>query len=101
MNSIKMYTPGDFSFADEFEREMLEDAYHAVDSTNSWEAMKGDPGPDGFMFSINAYMKPINAALKYNDHSGGSYAFTMRQMQSIARNGWDVYVSRYINSRNP
>ena len=99
MNSIKMsYTPGDFSFAHEFDREMLEDAYIAVHSTNSWKAMKGDPGEGGFMYSNNKYMKPINAALKYHGHTGASYAFTMRHMQSIAKNGWDVYVSDYIKA---
>jgi len=98
---ITKMSRGDFSFADNYEREMLADAYQAISVTESWDVMKADPGPGGFMFSANEYMKPINAALKYDGHSGASYAWTMRQMQFIAKNGWDDYVSRYINSRNP
>jgi hypothetical protein len=94
------YTPGDFSFVNEFERKMLEDAYRAVSVTESWDAMKADPGHGGFMFSNNEHMKPINAALKYHYHSGASYAFTMRHMQLIAKNGWDVYVSDYIKANS-
>jgi len=92
MNTIE---PGDFSFLDVLEREMLTDAYRAVTMTESWEAMKQAPSGRGFMFSDDAYMKPIHAALKYNDHSGFTYGWTMRNMQYIAQNGWGAYLEKY------
>ena len=92
MNTIE---PGDFSFLDVLEREMLTDAYRAVTVTESWEAMKQEPGSGGFMFSGDAYMKPINAAMKYDDHSGFTYGWTMRNIQYIAQNGWGAYLEKY------
>lgn len=91
---MSIIEPGDFSFLNADEREMLTDAYKAVTMTESWEAMKQDPGAGGFMFSGNEYMKPINAALKYNDHSGFTYGWTMRAIQFIAANGWDAYLEK-------
>ena len=92
---MSVIEPGDFSFLNADEREMLTDAYKAVTVTESWEAMKQEPGGGGFMFSDNAYMKPIHAALKYNDHSGVTYGWTMRNMQYIAQNGWGAYLEKY------
>jgi len=82
-----MYTPGDFSFIDvRDERAMLEDAYRAVSSTDSWEIMKNNP--DGFV--------ALKAAMKYPRHSHTSYAWTMYHMQRIARLGWDTYILEYL-----
>jgi len=98
------YIPGDFTFlrADlGGEREMLADAYKAVSVSESWAAMKQEPSGGGFMFSDDAWIKPINAAIKYDGHSGASYGWTMRQMQYIAQNGWDAYVALRAKSHAP
>jgi hypothetical protein len=90
------YIPGDFTFlrADlKHEQVMLDDAYKAVSVSESWTAMKQEPGSGGFMYSGDSWIKPINAAIKYDGHSGASYGWTMRQMQYIAQNGWDAYVA--------
>ena len=91
-----MYARGDFSFISSVdERKMLADGFQAVETTGTWEDLKADPGEGGFMFShaaksINAR---ITAAMALGDtHSGGSYAWTVRNMQYIAQNGWDAYV---------
>lgn len=93
------YQPGDFSFLKSLNSiEMLTDAYKAVSQTESWDIIKQEPGPGGFMFSQNSWMQPINAALKYSGHSGGSYGMTMRHMQYIAQYGWTAYCDHMIAS---
>ena len=92
------FNRGDFSFIlDANERAMLMDAYNAVKVTESWDKISQDPGAGGFMFSNNEWMNPINAAIKYDGHSGSSYAFTMRSMQYIGANGWDKWVALRLN----
>jgi hypothetical protein len=87
-----MTLPGDFTFLrDENERAMLEDAYKAISTTDSWEILAKDPGEGGFMFAPTEYLDRVNKALKYDGHSGASYGWTMRQMQYIAIHGWEVY----------
>ena len=97
------YIPGDFTFlpANLGEREMLADAYKAVSISEAWDAMKQEPsGGKGFMFSDDAWISQINRHIKYDGHSGGSYGWTMRQMQFIALNGWDAYVARRLGHVN-
>lgn len=99
MSTPTTYQPGDFSFLKSFNWiEMLTDAYKAVSQTESWDLIKQDPGSGGFMFSQNSWMNPINTALTYSGHSGGSYAMTMRHMQYIAQNGWTAYCDYMIAS---
>jgi len=87
------YGCGDFGFTDEMEREMLEDAYKAVNVNEAWAEMAKDPGPDGFIFSTpTPLMTKVKASINYNGHSGGSYDWTMRIMQKIATIGWNAFV---------
>ena len=89
-----MYARGDFSFITSAnDRKMLEDGFQAVETTRTWEDLKADPGDGGFMFSNAPINGRITGAMALNDtHSGMSYAWTLRNMQYIARNGWDAYV---------
>jgi hypothetical protein len=97
------YLPGDFTFlpANLGEREMLGDAYKAVNISEAWDAMKQEPSGGGFMYSDDAWIKRINSHMKYDGHSGGSYGWTMRQIQFIAINGWDAYVARRLTPPTP
>ena len=98
---------GDFSFIpDDNEREMLSDAFNAVESViGGWETFIPEPeAGSGFMFSrvspesIRAQIDAaIMASPSGNNHSGSSYGWTMRQMQGIARLGWDAYVTLRLN----
>jgi hypothetical protein len=74
--------------------EMLEDAYQAVTKANRWSFLRRPdvPGDNGFMFSEWPQMKDIDAHMEYGGHSGASYGMTMRQMEFIAKKGWDAYV---------
>lgn len=91
------YKPGDFSFVeDRMTREMFDDAYKAIDAVwGGWEFMERDPGEGGFMYSSDPYSAAIQKNMKYDGHSGGSYGWTMRVMQKIARVGWERFVTEY------
>lgn len=88
----------------EHSREMLTDAYRAVDSApNGWTVLARPdvPGKDGFMFStytdplVKETMNTINKNI-FSGHSGASYGWAMRNMESIAKYGWDhlIYAFR-------
>lgn len=80
---------------DAHEATMLDDAFEAITRADMWEYLRlpSTPGKDGFMFSPAIELAAINAEMKYEGHSGASYAWTMRQMELIAKKGWDVYRS--------
>jgi hypothetical protein len=94
------YQEGDFSFIrDEGDRMAFEDMWTAITKTETWAAMKEDPGPGpgGFAWSKAAHIATIQTAL--NDrvgHSGASMAGTMRVMQRLAKIGWTTFVSEYL-----
>lgn len=75
---------------------MLSDAYDAITKAEMWEYMRlpSTPGKDGFMFSPAIELAAINAEMTYQGHSGASYAWTMRHMESIAKGGWTAWVNR-------
>lgn len=81
---------------DAHQADMLADAYQAITTADMWEYMRRPsvPGPDGFMFSPAIELAAINAEMKYDGHSGASYAWTMRQMEAIAKGGWEPYANR-------
>jgi hypothetical protein len=92
-----------FSFMeDEHIGNMIKDALHAVENVpGGMEEMKQDPGSRGFMFStVSDIRKRIDIKLSETPtggiHSGASYGWTMRQVQAIARLGWNAYVSQYL-----
>lgn len=96
----KMTTPGDFSFLGErsFERPMLADAYQAVTAAGLWDFFKLEAPPEdkGYMFWDSPELKRVEQHMKLLDqHSGASYGWTMRNMQAIARDGWDSYQRRF------
>lgn len=75
---------------------MLADAYEAVTSADLWEylARPSTPGPDGFMFASDIELTAIASRMMFKGHSGASYAWTLRQMEYIAKGGWDAYATR-------
>ncbi len=78
-----------------FEAMMLQDADAAITECGLWEWMSTYNPPDGkgFMFSSHPNLDKINAAMKFDGHSGASYGWTMRVMQKIARVGWDKFAT--------
>ncbi len=90
---------GNFSgHSDEY---MLKNVYDAICELNLWEWLKTyTPDEDrGFMFS---YSKEVNEIIQHSKvvsdrHSGASFAWCMRNMEVIAKNGWDHYFAHYIS----
>ena len=74
------------------EREMYENAWHAITLTSMWEFVVQDI--DSFMFSLDPRLDIIGekmAEIGYNLHSGISFGRTMRQMQYLARFGEEKF----------
>jgi hypothetical protein len=78
------------------ESRMLADAYDAVTKSDMWEYLRlpTTPGKDGFMFCHDIELAAIACEMKYQGHSGASYAWTLRQMEAIAKGGWTAYANR-------
>lgn len=87
----------------EHEAMMLQDADNAITECGLWEWLSTYNPPDGtgYMFSDHPNLTKINAALKYEGHSGSSYAWTMRTMQRVAHLGWTTFVNVISNDNRP
>lgn len=94
---------GKFEFiGDNNEREMYTTAHKAISQLEMWQFMQEDPGESGFMFSGDNRVTIIGekiSQLGYSGHSGASFAFTLRVMQYIARNGYAAYQREYTKQR--
>ena len=104
---VHTYSEGNFLFiSNEQQRKMIQDAYQATLYVNGGlEEMKKDPGINGYIFSKpSAIRKQIDERLMQMEtggyHSGCSYAFTMREVQAIARLGWSAYVQMILIEQN-
>ena len=88
-----VYTPDDAN--------LLRDTYDAITECDLWGWMK-EYTPhqnEGYMFNSHPNLVVIQKAMKYADyHSGASWGWTMRTMESIAKLGWD-YVRRETRER--
>jgi hypothetical protein len=75
------------------EARMLQDADDAITQCNLWDWLGSYITQDGrgFMFGNNPNLDRINNAMKYQGHSGSSYAWTMRCMEAIAKDGWELF----------
>jgi hypothetical protein len=94
-----VYARGDFSFVpNKFHRKMLEDGFRAVEETNAWDYVKVDPGKGGFVWSQSPEVLEIFLAMKCKSHSIQTFKIVMRNMNSIAVNGWDAYVQEWLNT---
>ena len=87
-----------FNYIDDISsREMLLNAYQAIQLTETWDFMKKDI--ETYMWSKNPEIRIISnkmSELGYNYHSGTSFGFTMRQMQIIAQNGLEAHKESWL-----
>jgi hypothetical protein len=91
---------GDFSFVENnMDRTFYEDAYSAITNTDGgWDFLKTNSPPHGkgFMtWSHPTLDKITNNMNQIGNHSGASFALTMRAMESIAKNDWSTWVTNY------
>ena len=83
--------PGVFSFVkDQYQREILEHDYKVADDNNLWNFFKNHEIEKPFIFS--------RELVEYGwseEHSGASWALCMRDLEHIAKYGWESYMGLY------
>lgn len=93
------YGDGNFDFIrDTHFRKLLENAHWAITQCELWNWLSKS-NEESFWFSDSPMVYRIrNKMVEHpigESHSGGSFAFAMRQMEYIAKNGIDLYRKRY------
>jgi hypothetical protein len=68
----------------------LDDVYNAVEKAGAWEWLKNTN--EKFMTCTHPMMNKIYELLEYKGHSGATFAYVLRHMESIAKDGWDGYL---------
>jgi hypothetical protein len=83
---------------DEDSKMMIKDGINAVTVTEMWDWLKiyEPEKSEGFMFSSHPNLDKIGNNM-YGGHSGASYAWTMRQLEYIAKNGFEAFVTLWNN----
>ncbi len=94
--------PGDFANIpgiSKFDAKYFSDAYIAIEKAGNWEDLKKTQ-VESFMFSPPDFLGSITSQMKLmNQHSGASFGITMRNMEYIAKNGWDAFVALFKKNR--
>ncbi len=92
VKATKDIAPGDFGKLgyNSYEVAMLDDAYKAVTSANMWSYLANYNFPS-FMYKSPFEINRIDSLMKYDGHSGSSYGWTMRSMETIAKRGWAAF----------
>ena len=86
--------PGDFSFVtDSVWREALTHDYKCI-TPEGWVALKNHNLKKSFMFETHGEIWDLIRKDMWDGHSGSSMALSLREMESIAKNGWEEYVIR-------
>jgi hypothetical protein len=95
------YSHGDFSFIKNvIWRQALSNAYAKIESKNIWALFKETvPDNSGYMFWDHPILSNLSYELDSDGHSGASFAICMRNMEYIAKNGWDSYVIYMKNKK--
>jgi hypothetical protein len=101
---VMYYGNGEFDFVkDNSIRDFLKSAHRAISLCELWDWMRiyTPPPNTGFMWSKapeldklkqQMWKDPVNSY-----HSGSSYGFIMREMECIAKNGYEDYKNTYSN----
>jgi len=92
------YGNGDFNFIkDESTKEFLKSAHAAITLCELWDWMRTyqPPHNTGFMWTKTPELDRLNQQMWKDpinsNHSGSSYGAIMREMEYIAKNGYDTY----------
>jgi hypothetical protein len=80
-------------------RNMISTAYQAVNLLELWSFMKEDIGP--YMYTTDPRVYQIYdkvSNISNIGHSGFSFSWTLRQIQSIAQIGEEEYMKKYLST---
>ena len=74
-------------------RPALKEMADTIDSLGYWDWFKNEKPPQdkGYMYWGHPNVSSINKNLKNNNHSGATFGYALRCMQSIAVNGFDKW----------
>ena len=89
-----------YNIYDSNNRIMLKNAHQAITNAEAWDWIKNFQG-QSFMFSNDAMIDKISknmVALGYDGHSGGSYGWTMRCMEHLAKNGKEAFLDMCVSN---
>jgi len=89
-----------YNVYDSNNRIMLKNAHGAITMAEGWDWMKNFNG-QSFMFSKDEMIGKISknmVALGYDGHSGGSYGWTMRCMEHLAKNGKEAFLTMCVSN---
>lgn len=84
----------------------LVNAHWAITECELWDWLRTYEPPDreGFMFSTTPERRRIDAKMREQNiaggHSGFSYGYTMRVMESVAKEGYEKYKEYYLKNEN-
>ncbi len=96
------YGNDNFDFVkDKTTREFLKSAHKAISICELWNWMRIYEPPAGFMWSSATELDRINKEMWKDpingNHSGASHSYILREMQYIAKNGYNKYKNDYYN----
>ena len=97
----KQYYPGDFSFLDDENWSIaLIDGYNAVESVGpkAWEELKNHKTKNTLKYGTNTTINKIFHYMAMTHDSQIVYQIIIRNMEYIAKNGWEDYVKFWTNS---
>jgi hypothetical protein len=81
-------------------RAFLVSAFKAITNCELWPWFNDFDSSNNFMFSSCSEIDLLRAELSKDRingyHSGASYGFVLRQMEYIAKNGYEKYKSEYL-----
>jgi len=79
-------------YGSEFNQE-LKTMADTIDKLNLWDWFKSETPPqnDGYSWWGHPNISLISDNLPNNPHSGATFSFALRQMQAIAKQGFDTW----------
>jgi hypothetical protein len=94
-----------FDFINDLQsRAFFVSAFKAITICELWPWFNDFDSSNNFMFSTGAEIDLLRAELNKdpinNFHSGASYGFVLRQMEYIAKNGYEKYKIEYLQNKN-
>ena len=86
---------GDFSFVTEsMDREWLTHDFQVVEKMpGAWEMLRDHDPDQNFLWETQSLFWDILKESMWWGHSGASMAISLRNMERIAKIGWDAYVT--------
>lgn len=92
-----------FTFVTDAQKyEFLISAHQSITACELWDWLRIYEPSSGFMFDVSLESRRIHKEMeKYpanNAHSGSSYSLILREMQYIAKYGYQQYAQNYIEA---